>query len=103
MLIYYVWLGMLTYYICVVRNAYLLSVCGWLGMLIYYLCVGVVRDDCITVVSKIIQSAKTIPPTPMAFHLRGPVTPYTPLNITNIHNINLIPATPPPSISSDSC
>ncbi len=25
---------------------------------------------------------------------RGPMTPYTPLNIANIHNINLIPATP---------
>ncbi len=25
---------------------------------------------------------------------RGPMTPYTPLNITNIHNIDLIPATP---------
>ncbi len=25
---------------------------------------------------------------------RGPMTPYTPLNITNVHNIDLIPATP---------
>ncbi len=38
---------------------------------------------------------------PSVFIAIGPMTPYTPLNITNIHNIDLIPATP--LISSDLC
>ncbi len=27
--------------------------------------------------------------------IKGPMSPYTPLNIANIHNIDLIPAIPP--------